>query len=300
MRKMKLRYLVPALLLALAIPFASTAAAAAPVVTTDWLQQNLNAPNQVIVDIRKVEEYKAGHIPNSVSAVYETWAIKRGSLVNELPAEDDLRDALGAAGIRPDSKVVVIGKLDAPPDRANIARVAWTMKYAGVANVLLVNGSFNKWVADKKPVSTDPARPRAAGYDGKFNPNVLTTKDYIMKNMGKVLLVDVREKDFYTGQKKLDFVARAGHLKGAVNLPTSAVFNSDGSYKDKAVLAAIAAPVIGADLNREIIVYCDSGRVASTWWFLLSEVLGYKSVKLYDGSIQDWAADPNAPIEAEK
>lgn len=46
-----------------------------------------------------------------------------------------------------------------------------------------------------------------------------------------------------------------------------------------------------------MIVYCDSGRVSSTWWYMLTQVLGYRSVKNYDGSIQDWAADPNAPVE---
>jgi len=297
MRKLNLKHVLLALFLALIVPIAAIAAAAPPIVTTDWLQQNLNAPNQVIIDIRKVEEYKAGHIPNSVNAVYETWAVKKGALLNELPPEDDLRDAIGAAGIKPDSTVVVIGKLDTPADRANITRVAWTMKYAGVANVSLLNGSFNKWTADKKPVSTAPVKAKATSYSGKFNPNILAAKDYIMKNMGKALLVDTRGKEFYSGQKKLEFVAKAGHLKGAVNLPDSAVYNSDGTYKDKAALAALAAPVVGSDLSREIIVYCDSGRFASIWWYMLTQVLGYKDVKLYDGSIQDWAADPNAPIE---
>lgn len=276
------------------------AAASAPIVSTDWLQQKLNVPNQVILDIRKVEEYKAGHIQNSVSAVYETWAVKKGALLNELPAEDDLRDALGAAGIIPGSTVVVIGKVDTPPDRANITRVAWTMKYAGVANVFIVDGSFNKWAADKKPVSTAPAKIMATSYNGNFNPGVLATKDYIMKNMGKLLLVDAREPEFYSGAKKLDFVAKAGHLEGAVNLPTSRIYNSDGTYKDKTAMVAAASPIAGKDLSREIIVYCDSGRIATTWWFMLTQVLGYKNVKLYDGSIQDWAMDPNAPIEVSK
>lgn len=294
MRKLNLKYLVPAVFLAFIIPIAATAA---PVVTTDRLQLNLNAPGQVILDIRKVEEYKAGHIPGAVSSIYNTWAVKKGDLLNELPAEDDLRDALGAAGIRQDTTVVIIGKTDTPSDRADITRVGWTMKYAGVANVSLLSGAFNKWTADKKPVSTAPVKAKSVSYNGTFNPNIPAAKDYMMKSVGKILLVDAREKDFYAGRKKLPFVARAGHLKGAVNLPTSSVYNSDGTYKDKAALAALATPVVGSDLSREIIVYCDTGKVASTWWFMLTEVLGYRNAKLYDGSIQDWAADPNAPIE---
>lgn len=295
MRKRGLSYIVLLLVLAIALP--ASVLAAEPLVSPDRLAQNLKAPGQVIMDIRKVDEYKAGHIPDAVSAVYETWAVKKGALLNEIPAEDDLRDALGAAGITPDGTVVVVGKTDTPPDRFNIARVAWTLKYAGVKNVSILNGAMNKWTADKKPVSTTPAKARATTYSGKFNPGVLATKDYVNSRIGKALIVDSREPDFYSGKKKLEFVAKPGHIKSAVNLPTSQVFNADGSYKDKNALAAMAAPVAGGDLSREIIVYCDSGRVASTWWYLLSQVLGYKNVRNYDGSIQEWASDPNMPME---
>jgi len=54
---------------------------------------------------------------------------------------------------------------------------------------------------------------------------------------------------------------------------------------------------VGSDLSREIIVYCDTGRVASAWWFILHEVLGYTNVRNYDGSMQEWSKDPNAKIE---
>ncbi len=300
MKKLNLKCLIPTLFLVLAVPLAAPAAAAEPIVSTDWLQQNLNAPNQVIVDIRKVEEYKAGHIPNSISSVYNTWAVKKGDLLNELPPEDDLRDALGAAGITPDSTVVVIGKIDTPSDRADIARVAWTIKYAGVQNISMLNGAINKWVAEKKPVTSEPGKNKPSQYNGKFNPEMLVNKDYVMKSLGKTLIVDVREPEFYAGKKKVEFVAKMGHIKGAVNLPTSLVYQPDGTYKDKAGLAAAAEPVVGKDLSREIIAYCDTGKVCSTWWYMLTQVLGYKNVKSYDGSMMEWAKDPNAPVEASK
>lgn len=297
MKRFRWKSLVPAIILAVALPLSAMAAAAAPVVTTDWLQQNLKAPNQVIIDIRKVEEYKAGHIPGSISAVYNTWAVKKGDLLNELPPDDDLRDALGAAGIRPDSTVVVTGKSDTPSDRADITRVAWTLKYAGVANVSLLNGAINKWVAEKKPVSTEPARAKSSSYNGQFNKNLLASKDYVIGRLGKALVVDVREPDFFAGKKKMEFVPKMGHIKGAVNLPSSRMYNQDGTYKDKSGLAAASAPVVGTDLSREIIIYCDTGKFCTGWWYMLTQVLGFNNVKVYDGSMMEWAKDPNAPIE---
>jgi thiosulfate/3-mercaptopyruvate sulfurtransferase len=295
--KKSFRYSVPVLLLLIALPVSVMAAAAAPIVSTDWLSQNLKAPNQVMIDIRKVEEYKAGHIPGSVSAIYSTWAVKKGDLLNELPPDDDLKDALGAAGIKPDSTVVIIGKADTPADRVDITRVAWTLKYAGVQNVSLLNGAINKWVAEKKPMTTDPTRAKSGSYTGKFNKNLLASKDYVMGRLGKALLVDVREPDFFAGKKKMEFVPKMGHIKGAVNLPSSLMYNQDGTYKDKSGLAAASAPVVGKDLSREIIIYCDTGKFCTGWWYMLTQVLGFNNVKVYDGSMMEWAKDSKAPIE---
>jgi len=64
-----------------------------------------------------------------------------------------------------------------------------------------------------------------------------------------------------------------------------------------AELEAMAKKAVGEDKSKEILVYCDSGRVASVWWYLLSESFGYKNVKLYDGSVQDFAKDATTPLE---
>ena len=103
--------------LALAAPVQAAARDIDPIVSTDWLQKNLDNSNLVVVDVRKVEEYKAGHIPGAVNIVYGTWAVKKGDLLNELPAIDDLADAIGSAGIDQNSLVVIVGKTDKVPDQ---------------------------------------------------------------------------------------------------------------------------------------------------------------------------------------
>ena len=291
-RILKIMVVITFLLL---LPCLSFARVIEPVVSTDWLEQNLSTV--VVVDVRKVEEYKAGHIPGAVNVFYGTWAIKRGDLLNELPADDDLKDILSSAGIEPGSLIVVVGKVDAPTDRVDSSRVAWTLRYAGVENVSLLSGGYNKWVNDKKPVSTDAVKPRSKPYKGKFNKEYLIKKNEVMSRLGKALFVDCRESDFYNGKKKLDFVARLGHIKGAVNLPTSMMYEKDATYKTGNELSAIATPVVGSDLSKEIIIYCDTGKFCSAWWFMLHELLGYKDVKVYDGSMMEWAKDPAAPVE---
>ncbi|HPC00778.1 MAG TPA: rhodanese-like domain-containing protein [Syntrophales bacterium] len=266
-----------------------------PVVTTAWLEKNLD--KVIVLDVRKVEEYRGGHIPGAVNVAYGSWAIKRGELLNELPADDDLRDVLGSAGIEPASKVVVVGKTATPADRVDATRVAWTLIYAGVSEVSLLSGGYDKWVADGKAVSTEAVRPRAKDYRGRFHKDLVVTKAAVAAALGKGVIVDVRERDFYEGKKKLPFVERLGHIKGAVSLPTSTMYEADGTYKAKDALAALAAAAVGADRDREIILYCDTGKFCTAWWFMMRELLGYKNVKVYDGSMMEWAKDPAAPME---
>jgi len=290
-------HLLIAVLFIITVPFVAAARDIGPIVSTDWLDKNLRNPNVVVLDIRKVEEYKAGHIPGAVSSVYGTWAIMKAGLRNELPAVDDLFDAIGSAGIDTKSLVVVVGKVDTTSDRTDMTRVAWTLKYAGLENMALLDGGYNKWVADKKAVSMDTVKAKAKSYKGKVKENLFVNKGYVMSRLNKVMIVDVRETDFYEGKKKLDFVAKAGRIAGAKNLPTSLPYTKDGIFKDKAELATLATGVVGSDKAKEIITYCDTGKVASAWTFLLSEVLGYKNVKDYDGSMEEWAQDPKAPME---
>jgi thiosulfate/3-mercaptopyruvate sulfurtransferase len=293
MFKVKTKVMVGLLAALLLLPAA--AFAGEPFVTTEWLQGNL--PKVTVLDVRKVEEYNEGHIPGAINVFYGVWGIKKGVLLNELPSDDDLRDILSAAGIEPATAVVVVSKNETMPLRTDATRVAWTLRYAGVENVAVLSGGIEKWVAEKKALSKDAVKPKAKGYKGKFNKQFFASKADVMGALGKAVLADVRPPEFFKGEKKLDFVAKTGRIKGAVNLPPGALFNQDGTYKSKAEIDAIAKPVVGADLDKEIIVYCDTGKVCTTWWLALADLLGYKNVKVYDGSSMEWMADPAAPVE---
>jgi len=283
---------------ALLVPAAVMARGIDPVVSVEWLEKNLTTPNLVVVDIRKVEEYKAGHIPGAINIFYNIVAPGKNNMRNELPADDDLRDILSSNGIGADSLVVVAGINDTPSDRFSMTRAAMTFIYAGVPSVAVLDGGTTKWAADGKALSTDAAKPKEKEHKGKFNKDIFLTKDAFAGKVGSDLIVDVREPAFFSGEKKLDFVARAGHVKGAVNLPAgSQLFKEDGTYKPMDELKALAVKVVGEDLGKEIVLYCDTGKVATGWWFPLTQAFGYTDVKVYDGSSEEWSADQNLPME---
>jgi len=279
------------------LPAAAMAQLSGPIVSTDDLQKNLSNPKVVVLDVRKVEEYKAGHIPGAINVFYGSWAIKKGTLLNELPPVDDLADVIGNAGIDKDSQVVIIGKTDKVPDQFDMTRVAWTLKYLGVPNVAILSGGQNQWAKENKSLSQDMVKAKSKTFKPEINKNLFADKATIMDKIGKAVIVDTRAPAFYQGKEKLAFVPKLGRIKGAVNLPVGQLFTPEGLYKDKATLTALAEKAVGTDLNKEYILYCDTGKTCTAWALIMTNMLGYKDVKVYDGSSMEWLADPAAPAE---
>lgn len=267
-----------------------------PVVPTDWLLQNLSDARLRVIDMRKAEAYKEGHIPGAVNVFMGAWLSPKPGLLLELPENDDLIRIIRSAGINNDSLVVVIGATDNDFLRADTFRVAWTLMMGGIGNVAVLDGGFNKWVQEKKPVSTDQARPVQGNYTGKPDRSVVVSRDYVKAKTGKAIILDARSAEDFFGLAKTPYNDRPGHIKGATNLPSPFLFTKEGLLKGRAELNDMVQGVLGKDPSKEIIVYCGVGGFASPMWYVLTEMLGYKNVKFYDGSIQDWSRDPTAPI----
>lgn len=267
-----------------------------PVVTTDWLAQHQNDAALVIVDIRSDKEYSAGHIPNAVHVPMPSWVVERDGLLLEVPEDGSLLQTLGSAGIDQDSKVVVVNRADHPYPLADTARVADMLIYAGVANASVLSGGHDRWVREKRPLSDAPSRPKPVTCKARTNKGMFVSKADVKAKMGKCRLVDARTPDVYFGVVKEPFCARAGHIPGAACWPVPWMWTDEGEYKSSDDIRATASGVMGDDLDKEIIVYCGVGGYAAAAWFVLHEVLGYRHVKIYDGSAQEWTADPKAPV----
>lgn len=277
------------LIVLIGVPFMTFARDIDPIVSTAWLEQNLSNPKLVIVDIRKVEEYKEGHVPGAVNVIQASWLAMRDGLRNEVPMTDDLGDLISDAGIKADSWVVLVGS-----DFGTftwITRVAWTLLYAGVENVAILDGGHAKWVKDGKALSTDVVRPRSSGFKVKPRKEYFADKNYVIAKIGKTPILDARGPDTYFGIAKQGFVSQFGHIPGAKNLPTVWIVNTEGVARSKTELEAMAASMF-KNKNEEIISYCDTGVLATGWWFIMSEMLGYKNVKSYDGSSEEITKDP--------
>ena len=261
-----------------------------PVVNSDWLAANAGNPRLVVVDVRAMDAYKAGHIPGAVSMIGASVYVKKGDINNEVPEMDELSDLLSAAGIKADSLVVVV-EAEGGARFPWATRVAWTFKYAGIENVSVLDGGFKAWTAAGKPTQTDMVKATASGYKAKAVPMYFADKAAVL-GAKSAQIVDARAYDTYFGMSKQAFVAQAGHFTGAYPLPFSWIYGADGMVKPKAELEALAAK-LGLNPATETIIYCDSGVLCTAWWYVFSEMFGWKNVRSFDGSSQVLAADPS-------
>ncbi|HOP86655.1 MAG TPA: rhodanese-like domain-containing protein [Syntrophorhabdaceae bacterium] len=272
-----------------------------PILSTEWLKKNMDNPSVIILDIRGVQEYKEGHIPGSVNLTFTAWRTMEKNLDCQLPPEDELNDTVCSIGLQKYKHVIIVGKTSTDLDCVNMTRVAWTLKYAGIKGLGILNGGFNSWQTHNLPIQTGWQTKEKARQKCKWDKSVVATKEHLIKVMDTAAIIDTRPEKFYIGLETDPKTKRKGHIPKAINLPYSLVFKKDGAFEDKKKLMSIAYKTIGDNREREVIVLCCNGQYASSWWFVLSEVLGYKKVSIYDGSMEEWCRDEGPLIiESEK
>lgn len=299
-----------AALLATATVLGSTAPASAdtPLVDVDWLQANLDRPDLVVLDIRNqidggsAETFAQGHIPGSVYSDYgqDGWRTTVDDIVGKLPPVTDLETLIGGLGIDNDEHVVIVPGGVSSTDFGSAARVYWTFKVLGHDAVSILEGGYAAWASDADaPVDTGATTTQPAQFVADFRPELLATTDQVRAavDSGEVTLVDARPNDQYIGAAAHPKASQAGTLPGAVNLPHSTLVLQDGQdVVDGASLDTLLAK-IGADDEGEQIAFCNTGHWAAVGWFALSEVAGKKDVRLYDGSMVEWTADADRPVQ---
>lgn len=270
-----------------------------PIVSTNWLKANLAMDRLVIIDIRSSSEYEEGHITNAINlpfdAVSSAWATSTDDLILELPKEADLFKVIGDCGITEESLVVIVTTVEeapAPPyTLANATRVADTLIYAGIKNVAILDGGYSRWIEEGKAITTEIPEMKKVVYSNRVNNEMFVSTEYVQKHIGKSVIIDARDADVYFGIAIESFAQKAGHIPTARSLPTPWMWKEDGTYKPIDVLEEMASGVINEDKDKEVIIYCGVGGYASSWWFILTQVLGYENVKIYDGAAQAWVKD---------
>jgi thiosulfate/3-mercaptopyruvate sulfurtransferase len=267
-------------------------------VTTDWLEKNLNNPKLRLIEVSvDTGVYERGHIQGAVNFKWHTDLVD--PVKRDIASKENFEKLLRQAGVNNDSTIVIYG------DSNNwfAAWGAWVFDVYGVKNVKLLDGGRKKWEAEKRPLT--PLATQVATGNVKVSDanNALRARLIdvvaIANKKSDTALVDIRSPDEFTGKifapaGVQETAIRAGHIPGAVNVPWGQAVAEDGTFKSPEELKKVYAAV-GIDGKKPIITYCRIGERSSHTWFALSKILGY-NVKNYDGSWTEYGNSVGNPV----
>ncbi|BDV30633.1 sulfurtransferase [Microbacterium terricola] len=267
-------------------------------VTAEWLAEHLGEPGLVVVESDEdVLLYEVGHIPGSVKVDWHTEL--NDPVVRDYVDGAGFAELLSRKGIARDDTVVIYG------DKNNwwAAYALWVFSLFGHEDVRLLDRGRDGWIADGRPLTTEPTTRPATEYPviDRDDRALRAYKDDVLAHLGSPL-IDVRSPEEYDGTRTTapaypeESALRAGHIPSAQSVPWGRAVAEDGGFKPRAELEAIYQGDAGLSAGDAVIAYCRIGERSSHTWFVLHHLLGFDGVRNYDGSWTEWGSAVRVPI----
>ena len=277
-------------------------------VTTAWLAERIEAgetgPGKQIVILESDEDvllYDIGHIPTALKLDWHQDL--NDPVTRDYVDGQRFAQVMTERGVARNATVVIYG------DKNNwwAAYALWVMTLFGHEDVRLLDGGGAKWVAEGREVTREVPQVPAdwtTAYPAveRDDAPIRAFKDDVLGHLGKPL-VDVRSPGEFSGELlhmpdyPQEGAMRGGHIPGAKSVPWARAANEDGTFKPRAELEAIYFDEQGLAVDDDVVAYCRIGERSSHTWFVLTHLLGFGSVRNYDGSWTEWGNSVRVPIE---
>jgi thiosulfate/3-mercaptopyruvate sulfurtransferase len=263
-------------------------------VSSAWLQKHLGDHDLVILYVgRDRSQFDTGHIPGSRFVRLNELVEQRKDSLNELPPVADLKALFESVGVGDSSQVVLYGE----GGGLLAARAYFTFDYLGHGDkASLLDGGWEKWTAEARPISRDEPRPiRAAHFTPHVQPEIVISSA-VMLDLSReatnaltsqYVLLDARPVKEFDGVVNSEAVPKAGHIGGAHSLhwkrlilsETMPVLLDPAELQDRFMRAGVGP-------GQTVVTYCRTG-MQSSFTYFVAKYLGYRAA-MYDGSVYEW------------
>jgi thiosulfate/3-mercaptopyruvate sulfurtransferase len=289
-----------------------------PVVSADWLSNNL--PDVQVIEVRsdlasyvrnpefdvdkktgkKFLVEVGGHITNSSLLDFKKVRVERlvdGKKIKFLiPEKADFERLVQSLGINSDKPIVLVPIGQDMSDIDEALRTYWSFKVYGEDQVAVLDGGIAGWLSEGREFTTAGSQKTTGNWASKaYRKDLIASSDDVAaaSKAGKPQLLDARQPAQYLGLTKRPDVVTFGHIAGSKELaPELLAKPSNGAlyFWQKNTYDALMA-ANGLSIKGPTIAYCNTGHLAAGGWFVMSELVGNKSTKLYDGSLYLWTLE---------
>ena len=234
--------------------------------------------------------YRASHIPKAQFVDWLADIAEPGSPSNDIAAPERFAALMSRLGISNDHQIIVYDNLAS----MLAGRMRWALRYYGHGDVRVLDGGWELWLAEGRPVTTAIPQFESTTFETMVEPRLIATADDILGGLaaGGMQLIDVRSPAEYAGETSR--ANTAGHIPGAISAPWQLMLADDKTVKPANELRE-KLDALGIDLKaKDTVLYCNSG-VSATVGMLAMEIAGADNLRLYDGSWTDWGNNPSTP-----
>lgn len=273
-------------------------------VDPEWLAMHRDDPNVCLIEVaglgqEDLQTYRAGHLPGAHGWKWQEtlW----DSHMRDFPTPAEFARRLSAAGIGNDTTVVFYG------EGVQFGVYAWwVFRYCGHENVRILDGARYGWMREGRPLTKEVPAPRPARdyRPGKRTESMRIMRDEVLQRLGQPssLILDGRSAEEYRGERVgastgPDVGAlRYGRIPGAKHMFFETFLTEDKRFKEKDELRSLVEAQ-GVTPDRDTVVYCRMSHRATVLYFVLTELLGLRRVRVYDGSWTEWGNLVGVPVE---